>query len=214
MAVARLSGRVRRVPGRGVVVMSWSRDGTVRRSGRGAADVQVGGCGAGGDTAGGVRERLPAFDLVVAVVMSVGADPGGGDHGQGVVVGGGPGGFGDGGGGGPGPHGGDQGATGGGERQMPGRDGLPGAEALLEGCGDGGGAAGGGVDEFGGDDPRGVLLADQLRGGGAQDRPGPRAGAVDGRFGLPQGGFGAVPPPPVGPGRVDAPGGWCGRADR
>ena len=33
---------------------------------------------------------------------------------------------------------------------------------LRNGCGDGGGGAGGGVDEFGGDDPGGVLLADQL----------------------------------------------------
>ena len=57
MAVARLSGRVRRVPARRV---SWSRDVTVRGSGRGgAADVQVSGGGAGGDAARGVRERLP-----------------------------------------------------------------------------------------------------------------------------------------------------------
>ena len=135
---------------------------------------------------------------MVAVAVPVGGDPGGGDHGQGALVGGGPGGFGQRGGGGPGPHGGDQGAAGGGERQVPGRDGLPGAGAFPEGRGDGGGAAGGGVDEFGGDDPGGVLLADQLGVGRAQDRPGAGSGVVDGRLGLPQGGLGAVPAPPVG----------------
>ncbi len=84
---------------------------------------------------------------------------------------------------------------------MTGRDGLPGAGALSEGRGDGGGGAGGGVDEFGGDDPGGVFLGDQVRVGRAQDRPGPRAGVVDGRCDLPQGGLGAVPPPPVGLGQ-------------
>src|SRR3954454_13723496 len=141
--------------------MSCSGDETVG-SGRGAADVHVRGGGAGGDAARGMRKRLPGFDLVVAVAVPVGGDAGGGDQGQGALVGGGPGGCGQRGGGGAGPYGGDQGSPGGGERQVPGRDGLTGAGALLERCGDGGGAAGGGVDEFGGGDPGGVLLADQL----------------------------------------------------
>ena len=115
-------------------VMSCSGDATVRGSGRGAADVQVGGGGAGGDAAGCVWERLPGFDLVVAVAVPVGGDPGGGDHGQGVLVGGVPGGFGQRGGGGAGPDGGDQGAAGGGERQVPGGDRLSGAPSLAEGC--------------------------------------------------------------------------------
>ena len=77
-------------PVRGDVLVG-RRDGG---SGCGAADVHDSGCDAGGDAAGGVRERLPGLDLVVAVTMPVGADPRGGDHGQGLVVGGGPGGFG------------------------------------------------------------------------------------------------------------------------
>src|SRR4249919_3148118 len=194
MAAARLSDRVRRVPDRGVLI--GGRDGA--GSGRGAADVQVGGGRAGGDAAGCVRERLPGFDLVVAVAVPVGGDPGGGDHGQGALVGGDAGGFGERGGGGPGPDGGDQGAAGGGEGQVAGRDGLAGAGAFPEGRGDGGGRAGGGVHELGGGDPGGVLLADQVRGHRAQDRPGPRAGVVDGRLGLAQGGLGSVPPPLVG----------------
>ena len=198
MAAARLSGRVRRVPCPGDVLLG-GRDGAV--SGRGAADVHVGGGGAGGDVARGMRKRPPGFELVVAVTMSVGGDAGGGDHGQGRVVGGGPSRCGQRGSGGTGPHGGDQGAAGGGERQVPGCDRLAGAGALPERLGDGGGRAGGGVDEFGSCGPGGVLLPDQLRGGRAQDRPGGRAGVVDGRLGLPQGGLGAVPPPPVGLGQ-------------
>jgi hypothetical protein len=89
------------------------------------------GAGAGGDAAGCVRERLPGFDLVVAVAVPVGGDPGGGEHGQGGVVGGGPGEFGQRGGGGGGPNGADQDAAGGGERQVPGRDGLTGAGATI-----------------------------------------------------------------------------------
>src|SRR5215208_3585291 len=158
MAVTRLSGRVR--PGSARDVLVEGREGA--GSGRGAADVHLGGGGAGGDAARGVRERLPAFDLVVAAAMSVGGDPGGGDYGQGALVGGGPGGCGQRGGGRPGPHGGDQDAAGGGERQVPGGDRLAGAGTFAERLGDGGGGAGGGVDEFGGDDPGGVLLADQL----------------------------------------------------
>src|SRR5689334_2523037 len=129
-----------------------------------AADVQVGGGGARGDAARCVRKRLPCFDLVIAVAVPVGGDPGGGDHGQGALVGGGPGGCGQRGGGSPGPHGADQGAAGGGERQVPGRDRLAGTGALPERLGDGGGAAGGGVDELRADDPGGVFLADQLWG--------------------------------------------------
>src|SRR5689334_22660904 len=162
MAAARLSGRVRRAPGPGDVLVE-GRDGA--GSGRGVespADVHVRGGGAGGDVAGGVWERLPGFDLVVAVAVPVGGDPGGGDQGQGALVGGGPGGCGQRGGGGAGPHGGDQGAAGGGERQVPGRDRLARAGAFAERRGEGGGGAGGGVDEFGGDDPGGVFLADQL----------------------------------------------------
>src|SRR4249919_1900823 len=151
MAAARLSDRVRRVPDRGVLI--GGRDGA--GSGRGAADVQVGGGRAGGDAAGCVRERLPGFDLVVAVAVPVGGDPGGGDGGQGGVVGGGPGGCGQRGGGGAGADGADQGASGGGERQVPGLHGLTGAGAFPEGSGDGGGGAGGGADELGGDDPGG-----------------------------------------------------------
>ena len=64
-------------------VMSCSGDETVG-SGRGAADVHVRGGGAGGDAARGMRKRLPGFDLVVAVAVPVGGDPGGGDHGQGA----------------------------------------------------------------------------------------------------------------------------------
>lgn len=62
---------------------------------------------------------------------------------------------------------GDEGAAGGGERQVPGLDGLPGAGALVEGVREGGGRAGGGVDQFGGHDPGGVLLSDQVWGVGA-----------------------------------------------
>src|SRR3954468_1111382 len=114
-----------------------------------------------------MRKRLPGFDLVVAVAVPVGGDAGGGDQGQGALVGGGPGGCGQRGGGGTGPHDGDQGAAGGGERQVPGGDGLPGARTFAEGRGDGGGAAGGGADELGGGDPGRVLLADELRAGRA-----------------------------------------------
>ena len=199
---ARLSRRVRQCGPRGgdlggergAVRARW-----VGRSGRGgAADVQVGGCGAGGDAAGGVPERLPGLNLwsrwrcrsVVtrAVPSTVRAQ----------VVGGGPGGFGERGGGGTGADGADQGAAGGGERQVPGPHALPGTRALGERRGDGGGGASGGADEFGGGDPGGVLLADQFGGGGAQDRPGARSGVVDGRLGLPQRGLGAVPAPLVG----------------
>ena len=142
--------------------MSWSGDETVGSGRGGAADVHVRGGGAGGDAARGMRKRLPGFDLVVAVAVPVGGDAGGGDQGQGALVGGGPGGCGQRGGGGAGPHGGDQGAASGGERQVPGGDGLAGARTFAEGRGDGGGAAGGGADELGGGGPGGVLLADQL----------------------------------------------------
>ena len=82
-------------PGSGPgVVRFWSGTGRCGWSGRGAADVHEGGCGVGGDAAGGVGERLPGCDLAVAVAVAVGGDAGGGDHGQGVVVGGGPGGCG------------------------------------------------------------------------------------------------------------------------
>src|SRR5262249_34977537 len=47
--------------------------------GGGAADVDGGGCGVGGDVVWGVGERLPGFDLVGSVAVSVGGDPGGGD---------------------------------------------------------------------------------------------------------------------------------------
>ena len=67
--------------------MSCSGDETVG-SGRGAADVHVRGGGAGGDAARGMRKRLPGFDLVVAVAVPVGGDAGGGDQGQGALVGG------------------------------------------------------------------------------------------------------------------------------
>ena len=211
MAAARLSGRVRRVPGPGDVLVE-GRDGA--GSGRGAADVQVGGCGAGGDAARGVRERLPGFDLVVAVAVPVGGDPGGGDHGQGVVVGGGPGGCGQRGGGGPGPDGGDQGAAGGGERQVPGRDRLAGAGAFAERCGDGGGGAGGGVDEFGGGGPGGVLLADQLGVVSSAGSPRCRVRRRGWSTWPPAGRSRSRPSATGRPARAGAQGGWCGRADR
>src|SRR5512144_2852055 len=114
--------------------MIWSRDGWGQAvSGRGgAADVHLGGCGAGGDAAGGVPERLSGLDFVVAVALPVGGDPRGADHREGPVVGGGPGGFGERGGGGAGADGADQGAAGGGERQVPGPHALPGARARGE----------------------------------------------------------------------------------
>ena len=62
--------------------------------------------------------------------------------------------------------------------------------------------SGGGADQLGGDDPGGVLLADQLRGGRAQACPGGRASVVDGRLGLPQRGLRAVPAPLVGLGQL------------
>src|SRR6266511_1972958 len=69
MVVARLSGRVRRVPRPGVVVERSGRGGWL--GGGGAADVHGGGGGVGGDVAGGVTERLSGLDLVGAVSVPV-----------------------------------------------------------------------------------------------------------------------------------------------
>src|SRR6266540_771303 len=201
MVVARLSGRVRRVPRPGVV--EWSgRGGWL--GGGGAADVhggggggEGGGGGGGGGVGGGVTERLSGLDLVGAVSVSVGGQARGGDGGQGCLVGVAAGGGGQGRGGGAGADGGDQGAAGGGAGQVPGLDGLPGAGTLGEWRGEGGGGSGGGVEEVGGHDPGGVFLTHQGGAGRTEDRPGGGAGAVDGGFRLAERGFGAVPAPPV-----------------
>src|SRR5450755_4495612 len=109
-------------------------------SGRGgAADVELGGDGAGGDVGRGVSERLTALDLSWAVPVPVGGDPGGGDLAEGGLVGGGPGLGGQAGGGGPGPDRGDHDPGGRGEGQVPGLDRLPDAGSFRERSGDGGG---------------------------------------------------------------------------
>ena len=70
-----------------------------------------------------------------------------------------------------GPGGGDDGAARGGERDLPGVDGLAGALALAGGDGDRRGGAGCRAGQLGGGHPGGVLLGDQ--GGGADRSIGP-----------------------------------------
>ena len=137
---------------------------------------------------------LTGLDLSVPVAVPVGGDPVGGDGGQcgGVDLGAQPGRQG-------GSDAGDRGAAGGGEGQFPGLHRPPGPGALrVRGtlCG---GGAGQGVDQGGGGDPGGVFLPDQGRGLRAEHGSGSGSGAVEGRFRFSEGGFGAVPPPPVGP---------------
>ena len=87
--------------------------------------------------------------------------------------------------------------AGGGEGDVPGLHRLPGEAALAGGGGLAGGGAGQGADELGAADPGGVLLIDQLRGFGAEDRPGGRPGAGDGGLGFLQRGLEPGPPPGI-----------------
>jgi len=76
-------------------------------------------------------------------------------------------------------------------------DGLAGALALAGGDGDGRGGAGCRAGQLDGGDPGGVFLGDEGWAGGAEHRPGGRAGAADRGLGFLQAGFRPGPPPVV-----------------
>src|SRR6266542_941522 len=92
-----------------------------------------------------------------------------------------------------GPSGADCGedeAAGAGQGQVAAADGLPGAASLLRGSGGEGGVAGDAAGHLGGGGPGRDLLGDEFRAAGAEHRPGPRPGPVQGRLRLPQPGLG------------------------
>src|ERR1035438_6647366 len=132
---------------RGMLTAGWSRRdaagstgrrvtrrfGGVRpgRSGGGAADGDLGCCGAGGRLAVRLLKGLAGFGLMVAVPVAVDGEPPPADAGDHSAAGGADGAAGQAGGGGPVAGGGDGGAAGGGEGDLAGGHGLAGAAALA-----------------------------------------------------------------------------------
>jgi len=147
-------------------------------SGSRPADGDGGRGGPGGRVAAGLLERLAGFGLVVAMPVAVDGDPApadAGDHG--------PAGAGDDAAGQAGrcssvPGAADGGPAGGGEGDLAGMDGLPGAAALGGRGRLAGSVPGQAAGQLGAGDPRGVLLPDEVRGSGPEHRPGRRPCAV------------------------------------
>ena len=157
--VPRPAGRAGRERGRRRSGCSWH------------ADADLGGRGAGGDAASGGGEGRAGLGFPVAVPVAVDDDPVFPEDMHGAVTEGGGHGGGQAGGGGTGPDAGQGSAASGSEGNLPGLDRLAGEAALAGGGCLAGGGAGQGPGQFGGADPGGVLLIDQLRGPGAEDRP-------------------------------------------
>jgi len=135
------------------------------------------------------------------VPVAVDVDAAAGQVGQDAAAAGGDRRGGQAGGGRAGPGGGDDRAAGSGERDLAGVDGLAGALALSGRDGDGRGGPGHRAGQFDGYHPGGVLLSDQVRGLGAEHRPGAGPGAADRGLGFLKGNLRSDPPPVVGGGQ-------------